>query len=94
MISYAALSLLTLSGLIILFRRKSDIRWPVAVHPLIFPVVYYITHTAFEYRLPIDPVVVVLAAVALGVLARGLVPKRFSLFRLEATLEGDSGVRL
>ena len=67
---YSGLSLLGLFGLFVFFRAKSEHRWLLAVHPLVFPVVYYITHTGPNYRLPIDPVLVVLAAVALASLAR------------------------
>jgi len=70
MILYSSLSLLGLFGLFVLFRAKSEYRWLLVVHPLVFPAVYYITHTGPHYRLPIEPVLVVLAALALASLAR------------------------
>jgi hypothetical protein len=34
------------------------------VFPLVFPCVYYITHASLRYRHAIDPVVLLLAAIA------------------------------
>jgi hypothetical protein len=38
---------------------------------LFFPPVYYITHSELEYRHPIEPLMVVLAAYGVSVLFRG-----------------------
>ena len=70
MILYSGLSALALWGMVFFFRTGDDSRWLVAVHVLIFPLVYYVAHTGFNYRLPIDPVVVLLAAVPLAQLGR------------------------
>jgi Dolichyl-phosphate-mannose-protein mannosyltransferase len=40
--------------------------FPVAVFPVIFPLLYYVTHADLRYRQPIDPVICVLTAVALA----------------------------
>jgi len=37
--------------------------WPLAVFPLIFPCLYYLTHADLRYRHPIDPIVLLLTAI-------------------------------
>jgi hypothetical protein len=34
------------------------------VYPVVFPLLYYVTHTSLRYRHPIDPIVLLLTAVA------------------------------
>jgi len=34
----------------------------------VYPVIYYVTHTSLRYRHPIDPVLVLLVAIAVAVL--------------------------
>ena len=60
-----------LAGLLVLFWRRSPFAFPLAVYPAVFPLVYYITHTSLRYRHPLDPVVLLLAAVAVVALTRG-----------------------
>lgn len=55
-----------LAGIIVLARRRSENTFPLAVYPVIFPFLYYITHTSLRYRHPIDPVVLLLTAIAAG----------------------------
>ena len=55
-----------LAGIIVLLRRRSEYTFPLAAYPVIFPVLYYITHTSLRYRHPIDPVVLLLTAIAGG----------------------------
>ncbi|MGA9888281.1 MAG: hypothetical protein WBQ31_12355, partial [Candidatus Acidiferrales bacterium] len=54
-----------LCGIVLLFLRRSPYAFLLAAFPLVFPVVYYVTHASLRYRHPIDPVVVLLAAVAI-----------------------------
>jgi len=54
----------TLAGIAVLARRRSDYTFPLAVYPVVFPFLYYITHTSLRYRHPIDPVVLLLTAIA------------------------------
>lgn len=62
-------------GIILLFWRRSVFAVPLAVFPLVFPCVYYLSVAQPRYRLPIDPVVLVLTAIALsGAMSRGLRP--------------------
>jgi Dolichyl-phosphate-mannose-protein mannosyltransferase len=60
-----------LLGIVVLIRRRNVYTFPVAVFPVIFPCVYYLTLALPRYRLPIDPVVMLLAAIALANLRRG-----------------------
>lgn len=53
-----------LLGLARLVVAKSSFLLPVAVFPLIFPIIYYITHTSMRYRHPCDPVLALLLAIA------------------------------
>jgi 4-amino-4-deoxy-L-arabinose transferase-like glycosyltransferase len=59
-----------LFGILILFRRRSVCAFPAAVFPVVFPWAYYLTLVLPRYRLPIDPIVMLLAAIAFGSLAR------------------------
>lgn len=60
-------------GIILLVWRRSMFAFPLAVFPLVFPCVYYVSVALPRYRLPIDPVVLVLTAIALsGAMSRGL----------------------
>jgi len=53
-----------LLGMAVLVRRHSAYAFPLAVVPVIFPFLYYITHTSLRYRHPIDPILLVLTAIA------------------------------
>jgi hypothetical protein len=59
-------SLGALFGLLFLYREKNPYAFPLAIFPLIYPIVYYITHTSLRYRHPIDPALVVVAAYAVA----------------------------
>jgi 4-amino-4-deoxy-L-arabinose transferase-like glycosyltransferase len=59
----AALS--ALSGIIILFLRRSVYAFPIAIFPFIYPCAFYLTLALPRYRLPIDPIVMLLFAVSL-----------------------------
>jgi hypothetical protein len=59
------LPILALPGLVLLWHRKNEFLLPFLAFVLFFPVVYYIAHAHEGYREPIDPILVLLAAVAL-----------------------------
>jgi hypothetical protein len=42
---------------------RREFVWPLAVFPLIFPCLYYLTHADLRYRHPIDPIVLLLTAI-------------------------------
>jgi 4-amino-4-deoxy-L-arabinose transferase-like glycosyltransferase len=76
-----------LAGAVVLFVRKNDYAVPVIAVPVVFPLIYYVTHTTLRYRHPIDPVVVLLVAIGLN--------RSWQLFRLkrekEASVEIPTG---
>jgi hypothetical protein len=39
---------------------------PLAAYPVVFPLLYYLTHTSLRYRHPIDPVVLLLTAITVA----------------------------
>jgi len=55
----------TLAGIVVLCLRRNPFLFPLAVAPIIFPVVYYITHTSLRYRHPLDPILILLTALSL-----------------------------
>jgi hypothetical protein len=58
-------ALATLAGAIILFAQRNAALFPVAAFPLIFPWAYYLTLSLPRYRLPIDPILMLLTAVTI-----------------------------
>jgi hypothetical protein len=64
LISNTIAALGALSGILVLIARRSPYAIPAAAYPLVFPWLYYLTHTNLRYRHPIDPVVLLLSAVA------------------------------
>lgn len=53
-------------GIVVLFQRRGEYAFPLAAYPMVFPCLYYVTHTSLRYRYPVDPVVLLLAAIALA----------------------------
>jgi hypothetical protein len=62
LISNLFVSLFGLLGLLLIYREKNPYAFPIAMFPLIYPIVYYLTHTSLRYRHPMDPVLMVSAA--------------------------------
>jgi 4-amino-4-deoxy-L-arabinose transferase-like glycosyltransferase len=54
------------TGIAVLIWRRSTYVFPMSAIPLMYPLVYYATHTSLRYRHPIDPVLLILAAAALA----------------------------
>lgn len=50
-------------GIVVLLATKNVYALPVVAIPMIFPLLYYVTHTSLRYRHPIDPIVLLLAAI-------------------------------
>jgi len=59
-------SLLALLGLLMARRGDALLTFPLSAAMLLFPVTYYVTHSAVRYRHPIDPVMTVLAVYAVA----------------------------
>lgn len=53
-------------GIVILFVRRNPHAFPLAAFPIIFPIIYYVTHTSLRYRHPLDPILLILTAIALA----------------------------
>ena len=53
-----------LLGIILLFWKRSSFAFLLAAYPVVYPLIYYLTHPNLRYRHPIDPVVLLLAAIA------------------------------
>jgi hypothetical protein len=56
----------TLGGLVVLYRKRSQYLFPVLLFPLLFPCAYYFTRALLRYRHPIDPIVLLLTALAIA----------------------------
>jgi hypothetical protein len=56
------LSLFTLFGALFAYRTRLPEAVPYALVLLIFPLVFYVTHSSLRYRFPMDPIMMVLAA--------------------------------
>jgi hypothetical protein len=54
-----------LSGLFLLCRQQREISLPIAIVPLVYPMIYYVTHPSLRYRHPMDTVLIVMAASAI-----------------------------
>lgn len=63
-IFYSGFSLLALAGLLLASYKYREEAAPLALTLLIFPVIYYITHSGARYRHPIDPTMCVLTVFA------------------------------
>jgi len=57
-------SLLSLVGVLFAYRAGKKEAVPFAMVMLIFPLIFYLTHTSLRYRFPLDPIMQVLAAYA------------------------------
>jgi hypothetical protein len=57
---------------------------PVALCLIVFPIPYYVTHTALRYRHPIDPLMTILAVYAIARLWNAVSP-RPALQKLQAS---------
>jgi hypothetical protein len=58
-----------LAGIVVLFRARNPYAFPLAVFPIVFPCAYYLTLASARYRHPMDPVLLLLTAVAVAAIA-------------------------
>ena len=75
LLSNDAAPIFALVGIVIVFVKKNQLAIPVAAFPVVFPLLYYVTHTSLRYRHPIDPVVLLLVAIGVRGLKDWLTPK-------------------
>lgn len=52
------------AGVFLLWSRQSPFAFPAAVFPVAFPGVYYLTHASLRLKHPIDPILLLLTAIA------------------------------
>jgi len=67
------ISLLAWAGLVLALWRKGLEAVPFAIVLIVFPIIYYVTHSHVTYRYPIEPEILLLAAYTLVTLAQSLV---------------------
>jgi hypothetical protein len=85
-------SLVSFAGLFFSLRAKWWDTLPLAMCLLLFPIPYYITHTALRYRHPIDPFMTILAVYAVTGLWSALSPHPVSNARSAALQRCPHGV--
>jgi hypothetical protein len=71
----SAFSAISLAGLLLSLRAAGIDSLPLTMCLAVFPIPYYITHTALRYRHPIDPFLTIFATYALSRLWRSLSPR-------------------
>jgi hypothetical protein len=59
----------TVAGIAVLFATRNDFAFPVTSFPLFYPLVFYLTHSSLRYRHALDPILVLLTAIASAALA-------------------------
>lgn len=52
-------------GIAVLWSKRSPYAFPAAAFVAFVPLIYYVTHASLRYRHPIDPIVLMLAAIAM-----------------------------
>jgi 4-amino-4-deoxy-L-arabinose transferase-like glycosyltransferase len=62
-------------GIVVLLATKNAYALPIVAIPVLFPLLYYVTHTSLRYRHPIDPVVLLLAAIGMHGIWQGFTRK-------------------
>lgn len=67
---YSCLSVLAWAGVYLARKRRGDLALPLLLSMAVFPLPYYVFHVASRYRLPMEPVMVMLAACAATFLFR------------------------
>jgi hypothetical protein len=60
------LTLGTAAGTLLVARSKNPFAAPLAAFPMLYPLVYYVTHTSLRYRHPIDPILIFFTVVAVA----------------------------
>jgi len=58
----------TLGGLVVVWIKRRPYAFVLSAFPVVFPWIYYVTEPYLRYRQPIDPILVLLAAMALDAL--------------------------
>ena len=69
----SAFSVVSFAGLLLALRTNGMDSLPLAMCLVVFPIPYYITHTALRYRHPIDPLMTIFAVYAMSRLWSALI---------------------
>jgi hypothetical protein len=64
----------TFTGTYLLAAKRRSLALPLIVFPLLYPLVYYVTHTSLRYRHPVEPFLVLLTVYSLAGAVRALSP--------------------
>jgi 4-amino-4-deoxy-L-arabinose transferase-like glycosyltransferase len=75
-------------GIVLLYRSHSPYAFPIAIVPIVYPLISYVSVASPRYRHPIDPAILLLAAVSV----MSLVEKRKSRLRLPAQIRNSPGI--
>jgi 4-amino-4-deoxy-L-arabinose transferase-like glycosyltransferase len=59
-------SIVAVAGMVIAFWTRGFETFPLTICLIVFPIPYYLTHSSLRYRHPIDPLMCILAVVALA----------------------------
>jgi len=81
-------SLLALAGTLLVNRAKNEAAFPFTVALLVFPLLFYATHTDERYRQPIDPIMCLLAVFAVDYVLGYLTRRASSLHRAAQSAPG------
>jgi hypothetical protein len=66
LMSNTLIAVAALCGIVLLFLRRSPFAFLLAAFPIVFPILYYVTHASLRYRHPIDPILTLLTAVMIA----------------------------
>jgi Dolichyl-phosphate-mannose-protein mannosyltransferase len=66
LISNTVAALGGLCGILVLVRSRNPYAFPLAMSPIVYPLIYYVTHASLRYRHPIDPILMLLVAIAVA----------------------------
>jgi hypothetical protein len=69
MVLNVSLALFTLLGALFAYRARHPDALPYAMVLLIFPLIFYLTHSSLRYRFPMDPIMMVLSAYGVAQIA-------------------------
>jgi 4-amino-4-deoxy-L-arabinose transferase-like glycosyltransferase len=67
------ISLGVLVGIVVLVVRRNPYAFPLIVVPIVYPCLYYLTVALLRYRHPIDPILILISAIAVS----AVLPKRW-----------------
>ena len=64
----------TLVGIVLLTVRRHPLAVPLIVFPVLYPIIYYVTHSSLRYRHPIDPLLALLTVLSVATAYRTIKP--------------------